>query len=85
MLEENKELFTSFKEIHDRYAQDPDNWQNKFNTEGAKIVEIIRTYEKQLCAKSNSGQYSKFSSNLADKFWAEVRLYFPKIDFVGVE
>jgi len=85
MLEEHKILMTNFKEIHDKYIQDEETWKKIFNEEGKKAVEIIRQYEKQLCSKTNSGTYSKFSSNLADKFWAEVRLYFPRIDFVGVK
>lgn len=85
MKETHEELFASFKVLHDKYADDPEQWQEEFNREGEKIVEVIRQYEKMLCAESNAGQYSKFSSNLADKFWTAVRTYFPKIDFVGVK
>lgn len=84
MFQAHKELFTSFKEIHDQYVGDEEAWKKEFNTVGKQVVEVIREYERMLCAKSDSGQYSKYSSNLADKFWTEVRSYYPRIDFVGV-
>lgn len=85
MFEANKELFTAFQEIHDNYLSDDAGWQKQFNTQGEKVLSVIRDYERRLCLEMNRGQYSKYSSNLADKFWEEVRRHFPKIDFVGVE
>lgn len=85
MLEENKELFDSFKRIHDNYALNPQAWQEKFNHEGRKILEVIRVYERKLCSHSEKGIYAKFSGNLAEKFKEETRLHFPKIDFVGIK
>jgi len=85
MLEENKRLFDEFKGIHDKYASNEETWQKEFNLKGEKVLEVIRIYEKELCSQSDMSQYSKYSSNLADKFWQEVRAYFPKIDFIGVE
>lgn len=84
MLEEHKDLFAKFKTVHDNYIQDETQWKAEFNKVGKEAIEIIRRYEQQLCNKTNSGQYSKFSTNLSDKFWTEVRSYFPRIDFVGV-
>jgi hypothetical protein len=83
MMNENTELFTSFKQIHEQYAQDPDTCREQFNTEGQKVVDIIRTWERLLCAKSEGGQYGKFSAKLSEKFWDAIRGYYPKIDFVG--
>lgn len=83
MLEQNQELFSSFKTIHDHYGQDPKTWQEKFNDEGYKVHEKIRRYENLLCGKSESGKYGKFSTNLSEKFWAEVRIHFPHIDKIG--
>ncbi|OGH12270.1 MAG: hypothetical protein A2857_00695 [Candidatus Levybacteria bacterium RIFCSPHIGHO2_01_FULL_36_15] len=85
MLSQNKEVFDSFKILHDAYAVEPEKWQKKFNEEGEKVMEIIRRYEKMLCNNSDSSGYSKFSSKLADKFWEAVRNQFPKIDFVGLQ
>ena len=85
MLSKNRELFIRFKITHDMYATDRKTWSKQFNEEGLKVLEIIRDYENRLCGHSEQGQYSKFSANLAEKFWAEVRKNYPKIDFVGVK
>ena len=85
MMEENKEIFEYFKKLHDSYVEEPEFWQAKFNEEGKKVTEIVRNWERKLCRHSERGQYGKFSSNLAEKFWNEVRIHFPKIDFVGVK
>lgn len=85
MMEENQKLFAEFKSVHDNYVQDDKKWQGKFNEEGEKVVAVIREWERRLCSYSEQGQYGKFSSSLADKFWSVVRNYFPKIDFVGVK
>ena len=31
MLEENKEIVSEFKDIHDKYQLDEDKWQEKLN------------------------------------------------------
>ena len=84
MLEVEGAHFKLFKEIHDKYMEDPKQWQEKFNEEGQKVMHIIKRWENNLCNKSESGKYGKFSSNLADKFWEEIRKVFPKIDYVGM-
>ena len=84
MMETHKALFDEFRLIHSKYMSDPDTHQIEFNKKGQPIMEIIRDYEKRLCAHSEGSGYGKFSSSLADKFWKEVRLIFPKIDFIGV-
>lgn len=85
MFEENKALFEQFKKLHDYYAANPRRYQLAYNIEGEKVVEVIHDYERRICAHSEKGQYSKYSSTLAEKFWEQVRTYFPKIDFVGVQ
>lgn len=85
MLSKNRELFIRFKITHDMYATDRKIWSEQFNQEGLQVLEILREYENRLCGHSEQGQYSKFSANLAEKFWAEVRKNYPKIDFVGVK
>ena len=84
MLERNEQLFREFKTIHDHYVTDPSKWQEEFNARGEKVLAVLREWENRLCAHSERGQYGKFSSNLADKFWQVVRSYYPKIDFVGI-
>ncbi len=85
MIEWNKELFTQFREVHDRYAVSPKEVQEEFTEIGMKIMPIVKRFENNLCSKSESSRYGKFSSNLSDKFWGEVRIIFPKIDFVGYQ
>ena len=85
MMEEHKELFDNFADIHREYAFNPASWQKLFNQYGGEVVEIIREYERRLCSNMATGKYGQFSSKLAEKFWAEVKKVFPKIDFVGVK
>lgn len=84
MLVENKDAFESFKPIHDQYALDPKTYQEKFNKAGAPIMDILHEWENRLCAQSERSQYGKFSNTLSEKFWAQVRTYYPQIDWVGV-
>lgn len=83
MLEEHREFFDAFKILHDKYKEDQETYQNEFNVQGEKALEIIRHFEKSLLSKSTTSQFAKFSNNLSDKFWEAVRFYFPKIDFIG--
>jgi hypothetical protein len=85
MLEENKELFDEFKPIHDAYVLNPAANQAKYNAIGANVMDVIREYERRLCAKMGAGQYSKFSMNLSEKFMEEIKNIYPKIMFIGVE
>lgn len=85
MLEAHKGLFEEFKVIHDKYLLHPKECQAEFNEIGMKIMPIIQRWENNLCAKSESTRYGKFSNKLSDKFWGEVRVHFLKIDFVGYQ
>ncbi len=85
MLEAHSDLFKSFQELHDRYAQDPKKWQKEFNEKGEDALMMIQKWDNNLCAKSEGGKYGKFSNNLSEKFWTEVRTLFPKIGYVGLE
>lgn len=85
MIDNNKEAFAQFKSLHDEYALNPGQLQDRFNTEGVKIQEIIRKYEDILCGHSERSGFSSYSGNLAQKFQDEVRKHFPKIDYVGVK
>jgi hypothetical protein len=84
MIEQNKELFDTFQLVHDAYVLNPEVNKAKFNENGREVTDVIREYERKLCAQMGKGQYSKFTQNLSEKFWAEVRHVFPKIDFIGV-
>ena len=45
MVAKYEKEFDSFQEIHDKYEENPKKWQDEFNNDGKKILEIIRTYE----------------------------------------
>lgn len=85
MLEQNKELFDTFQHVHDAYVLNPDANKAKFNEVGREVTDVIREAERKLCAQMGKGQFSKFTQNLSEKFWNEVRKVYPKIDFVGVQ
>lgn len=84
MLEDNKGLFETFQKLHSEYTLNPDTLQEKFNKEGGKVLEVVREYERRLCANQERGMYNKFSAQLAEKFQNEVRKHFPMIDHVGL-
>lgn len=83
MLEIHNDLFTSFKEIHDKFAQNPKEFKKQFNEEGQDVLRVIQKWENILCSKSESGKYGTFSSKLSDKFWGEIRILFPLIGKIG--
>jgi hypothetical protein len=84
MLSLNKEAFDKFKDIHDKFSVDPKKYQSEFNNIGRDIQDLIREWEDKLCSHSEGSGYGKFSSTLSDKFWAEIRKNFPKIDYIGL-
>lgn len=85
MIDDNKELFDEFKPIHDAYVLNPEMNQAKYNAIGSDVMDVIREYERRLCAKMGAGMYSKFSTKLSEKFMEEIKAIFPKIMFIGVE
>jgi hypothetical protein len=85
MLDENEVLFADFKVLHDKYADDQEKWQREYNEQGKPVIKLIQDWERRLCGQMERGNNAVFSSTLADKFWTEVRAFFPMIDFVGVE
>lgn len=85
MMEIHKAVFTAFRDLHDNYALDPKKWQEQYNEEGKEVMTLLRKWENNLCYKSESSRYGKFSNKLADKFWSEIRTIFPKIDYIGVQ
>lgn len=85
MIEENKELFDDFTQVHEAFILNPDANKTRFNQMGAEVLDIIREYERVLCGKTESGQYGKFSTGLSQKFWDEIRKVYRKIDFVGIK
>lgn len=84
MITSEKEKFDAFTKLHMKYSLDQDGLQDEFNKEGTKIVTIIRDWEGKLCSSSEKAGYGGYTTNLSEKFWAEVRKSFPLIDYVGV-
>ena len=82
MVNEYHDLFTGFKAIHDKLASGDESVREEFNEKGRKILRIVRRYDDELCSKSENSGFGKFSENLSELFWGEVRLYLPKIDEV---
>jgi len=85
MLEENKEIVSEFKDIHDKYQLDEDKWQEKLNYVGAKFMDIVREYENRLCSNTERGMYIKYSSGLSEKFHSEIKKVFPYFDHIGLK
>lgn len=85
MIDENKEIFDIFKNLHDRYGLEQEKLQEEFNEIGGKVMQIVRTYEDRLCGRTEGSGYGSFSGNLAQKFQEELRKIFPLIDNVGIK
>ena len=84
MVSENKEIFDKFSKIHLEYSMDQDKNQEEFNKIGEDILDIIHDWEDRLCKHSESAGFGKYTTNLAEKFQAEVKSHFPLIDHVGI-
>lgn len=84
MVFENKDAFDNFTNAHFEYSTDEDKFQEKFNSEGEKILKIIHEWEDKLCSQSEKAGYGSYTGNLAEKFQEEVRSHFPLIDRVGI-
>ncbi len=84
MVTQNQKLFTDFKVVHDQYvAKEID--QQKYNATGMRIVDIIRDWDRRLCSAMGRGAFSKYSEQLSEKFWSEVRKEYSHIDKVGLK
>lgn len=85
MVTEYEDFFMEFKKLHDSFKENPDDYRIAYNEMGQKILRIIRRYDDELCSKSENSGYGKFSENLSEKFWEEVRSTFPLIDQVELQ
>ncbi len=84
MITSEKQAFDEFIKIHMKYSLNQENLQEEFNREGSKIMTIIREWEQKLCSTSEKAGYGGYTTNLSEKFWAEIRKIFPLIDHVGI-
>jgi len=84
MLDANKELFEKFRAVHDKYSLDTNANQEEYNLIGAEVMLVVKEWEGKLCRQSEKAGYSNYTTNLAEKFQAEVKNYFPFIDHIGL-
>lgn len=82
LFEEEKELFQEFKKIHDNYIKNNKQFEKDFNKLGSEVLKKLKHHEDVLCAQTERGRYNKFSSQLSEKYWAEVKKHFSAIDSV---
>ena len=83
-MDENRQLFDKFGEVHLRYMQDPKKIQAEFNAKGQEVLDVIHKYENMLCAQSEGGGYGKYSANLADKFHQIIKIYQTNLQLCGI-
>lgn len=84
MVTQNQKLFADFKVSHDQYVIGEID-QQEYNRVGLRIVDIIRDWDRRLCSAMGKGAFSKYSEQLSDKFWSEVRKDYSHIDKVGLK
>ena len=84
MVESNRPLFDSFRDLHARYGLEEESLQEEFNREGEKVLEVVREWENKLCSHSEKSGYGSYTTSLAEKFQGEVKKMFPLIDRVGL-
>lgn len=84
MINTNKNVFDNFNKLYNEYIKDQDNLQSRFNSEGKLVLEVIREWENKLCSQTEKAGFGNYSTNLSEKFWAEIRKTYPLIDYVGV-
>lgn len=85
MLKEQEKALSDFKLLHDRYEVDPKTFQDEYNSEGEKFLEIIQKYENMLTSHTENAGYGKYATNLSDKFRSAVKQLYPKLDFIGIQ
>jgi len=85
MIDDNRSLFDRFAKIHHLFEADQNLNADAFHQLGKEVLEVIRDYDRRLCAAMGRGVYSVYSDKLSQKFWDLVRIDFPKIDMVGVK
>src|SRR4051812_29502625 len=85
MFDLNRELFTQFMLTCNDYLQDRAAYSEVFNQQGKEVKAIMMEWDQKLCGRMERGKNSVYSANVSEKFWDEVRKYFPCIDEVGVK
>ena len=85
MLKANEQALSEFKLLHDKYEKEPKKYQDEYNKEGARFLQIIQKYENMLTSHTENSGYGKYATNLSEKFRSAVKMVYPKLDFIGVQ
>jgi len=85
MSELHEELFQQFDQVHQGYLTDRKAWSARFHQVGGQVVEIMRDWEHRLCSGMERGSNAVYSVKLADKYWAEIKKRYSRIEMVGVK
>lgn len=79
-LDANKELFDRYLELESNFQVNALKYRDDLKQIKLEVQKVLRRAENRLCARTENTKYGMYSTSLADKFWEEVRLYFPKIN-----
>lgn len=85
MIDEHRALFDNFAKIHQQFEQDQSQHAAAFHQLGQQVLDVVRDYDRRLCAAMGRGIYSVYADKLSQKFWDLVRKDFSKIDLIGVK
>lgn len=85
MSDEYQELFAKFDAIHTGYLTNRKAFSAQFHSLGHEVVEIMREYERRLCAGMERSSNGVYSSKVAEKFWSEIKKRYSHIELVGVK
>lgn len=69
---------------YDQYGLEEEKYQEEFNSIGEKVLAVIQDWENKLCLQSEKAGYGNYTTNLSEKFQAEVKKVFPLIDHIGI-
>ena len=84
-FDDNREQFHLFMLICQDYVNNRAEFSEEFNRQGKPIKQILDEVEARLCGRMERGKNAVYSANLSEKYWDEVRKYFPCIDEVGMK
>ncbi len=85
MLQTNRQLFSDYNELLKKYDLDKSKYAQELLDMQRKVLRAIKHTENGLCARTENTGRANYSTALADKFWDEVRVVFPRVeDYIEV-
>lgn len=85
MMTKHGAEFAAFKTVHDKFRLDRKKWRKQFDLLGKPLVRVIEEWERRLCSGMERGDNARYSMNLSEKFWGEIKRELPMIELVGVK